>query len=817
MHDAADTYAARQWSVIPVGDNKRPLVAWQEYQQRICGAAEREAWWQRWPGAGVGVITGAVSGLLVVDVDAGDADKFAAARSKLETLVPDGLVTPTARTRRGGLHYYFKRPPAGMGNRAHVAGYSIDVRCDGGYVVAAPTPGYTWVVAPEACELAEVPPALLEFLQAHKPASTTASAPPALPPARVANIVVERARRYVATMEPAISGSGGHNATFRAACVLIHGFALDESDAWDVLCEYNGRQCVPPWSERELRHKLESARDCTTHEKPRGHLLGDGRGPRAPAGPGEERDSNEGREPGDAAPVELAEPQPGARRARPVIHIGTDEYRVVAEAIDALAAQRHYYQRGPSLVRVVQDAAPPGEARPPARIDIVPHSSLEVALSAAAKWEKLKATKDEETWIPAQPPKWAVQGVATARGWRGIPPLVGVVSMPVLRRDGTLLTVPGYDAESGLWYKPISAVASVPDEPTPEQAAAARDLLLSAVSDFPFAGDMYRAAWLALVLTPFARHAMTDGCPLGYIDANTRGSGKSLLATVTGLIGTGRRVPMAAWPEEEEEREKRITTYVLEGAGVVVFDNCEHTIGGQTVNAILTANSWIGRILGRSQSTGEMPLRTFFMATGNNCDFAADTCRRTIHIRLKSPLEHPEQRTDFSHPDLLAWAAEQRPRLAAAALTILRGYQAAGCPDMRLPAMGGFTDWHRFVRGAVVWCGMPDPVKTQEELTRTADRSVAELAALLDGIWTAQAGSAEFCSTKQLLVIADLPGGERLHDALLEHAPSRRGGLPDPRVLGKLLRRHVDRVHGGMVIRRRVADNQSLWRVVPSE
>ena len=52
-----------------------------------------------------------------------------------------------------------------------------------------------------------------------------------------AHTVADRARRYVEKMPPAISGSGGHNALFAVARVLIHGFDLPEDDAWQILIE----------------------------------------------------------------------------------------------------------------------------------------------------------------------------------------------------------------------------------------------------------------------------------------------------------------------------------------------------------------------------------------------------------------------------------------------------------------------------------------------------------------------------------------------------------------------------------------------------
>ena len=56
-------------------------------------------------------------------------------------------------------------------------------------------------------------------------------------------------------IEATLSGEGGHDRTFQAACLLVRDFALDPEDAWPLLVEYSQR-CQPPWSEAELMHKL---------------------------------------------------------------------------------------------------------------------------------------------------------------------------------------------------------------------------------------------------------------------------------------------------------------------------------------------------------------------------------------------------------------------------------------------------------------------------------------------------------------------------------------------------------------------------------
>lgn len=82
--------------------------------------------------------------------------------------------------------------------------------------------------------------------------------PRMVPTARQSTPITERAARYLAEIPPAISGQGGHNQTFRAACVLVIGFNLSVDDAMPLLAEWNTR-CQPPWTEKELLHKLESA------------------------------------------------------------------------------------------------------------------------------------------------------------------------------------------------------------------------------------------------------------------------------------------------------------------------------------------------------------------------------------------------------------------------------------------------------------------------------------------------------------------------------------------------------------------------------
>jgi P4 family phage/plasmid primase-like protien len=97
--------------------------------------------------------------------------------------------------------------------------------------------------------------------------ATLLAPPPAPPrgPSTSQSGAVARCLAYLKKLPEAIAGSGGHNATFRAACEIWR-FGLDDAQAWDALTWFNSAKCQPPWGEGELRHKLESARERVAEE-----------------------------------------------------------------------------------------------------------------------------------------------------------------------------------------------------------------------------------------------------------------------------------------------------------------------------------------------------------------------------------------------------------------------------------------------------------------------------------------------------------------------------------------------------------------------
>lgn len=136
-----------KFSIIPVGKDKKPLVKWEEFQKRQPTEEEINAWWQKHPEANIGVVTGVISNLAVVDIDTEEG------KEAIQEYIPDTIITPTVETPRGGQHLYFQCPDSKLSNNSRLIP-GCDLRANGGFVVAPPSVNgkgnaYSWTVGLE--------------------------------------------------------------------------------------------------------------------------------------------------------------------------------------------------------------------------------------------------------------------------------------------------------------------------------------------------------------------------------------------------------------------------------------------------------------------------------------------------------------------------------------------------------------------------------------------------------------------------------------------------------------------------------------------
>lgn len=244
LEDCALDYLARGWSVIPiVWRGKRPVVRWAEYQHRCPPQAEVRRWFHGREDVNIGIVTGRCSGLVVVDVDPDHGGDTSLARIEASRGALPGTVS--AVTGGGGRHIYF-RHPGGIVRNAVAILPGIDVRGDGGYVVAPPSMHasgrrYAWEsgCAPGEAALASMPSWFM-ILAASR--STGAGRPPA----HWRRLVREGVRR--GARNDTLASLAGH--------LLWHG--VDPEVVRELLACWNASRCLPPLPDEEVARTLES-------------------------------------------------------------------------------------------------------------------------------------------------------------------------------------------------------------------------------------------------------------------------------------------------------------------------------------------------------------------------------------------------------------------------------------------------------------------------------------------------------------------------------------------------------------------------------
>lgn len=226
---AAHEYRERGFSVIPVGANKRPLLeSWKRYQTERASSEQIEAWLAEWPDMNIGIITGAISGIVVVDIEAG---------GNMDALPP----TVCAKTGGNGWHLYYQHPGNEVKNSVRIA-HLTDIRADGGYVLAPPSVSekgaYEWRTSFHDAELHPYP---AEHFTSHTEASTG----------------------WRELLDTDVHEGMRNNAVASIAGGLLASIPASEWDskAWPTLVRWNAEHCKPALSETELKRTFNSIRE----------------------------------------------------------------------------------------------------------------------------------------------------------------------------------------------------------------------------------------------------------------------------------------------------------------------------------------------------------------------------------------------------------------------------------------------------------------------------------------------------------------------------------------------------------------------------
>jgi len=373
---------------------------------------------------------------------------------------------------------------------------------------------------------------------------------------------------------------------------------------------------------------------------------------------------------------------------------------------------------------------PDDEGRP--MVAPITDERLRHVLARLANWRRMDSRGDI---VPAHPPMSQVKSLLATPD-PALPVLAGIVTTPVFGRGGVLLTEPGYHADARLLYQPVPGfeVPPIPEQPTAVEIAAARTLIVDdLLGEFPFTSAAERAHAVALLLLGFLR-AMVDGpTPLHLIEKPTPGTGATLMVDAIATILTGSGVGAMTEASDEEEWRKRITAKLRQIPVLVLIDNLKRQLDASALAAALTAPFWEDRILGASEIT-RLPIRSLWVATGNNPTFSNEMARRLVRIRLDAGVASPAQRTGFRHPDLMVWVRANRARLVAACLTLGRAWIAAGRPS-GTRTIGSYESWAQIMGGVLEVAGIEGFLGNLDEMMEASDSEGGAWCSFVSAWW----------------------------------------------------------------------------------
>ena len=496
--------------------------------------------------------------------------------------------------------------------------------------------------------------------------------------------------------------------------------------------------------------------------------------------------------------------------------IGGQLPRIVDEAEQVFLDSphsRHIYQRGGILVEFSRLPAASvlhgvkRDAGSPILLPVSPARMREL-FTRAVNFTKWDARMDDTK--PIDCPADVAATYLSRASW-GARPLSGLAEGPTLRPDGSILQGEGYDPTTGLLVSfGGQTFPEIPESPTMQDAEECLDRILTLIWDFPFVQGAHRSAAISAILTGAIRRSLPSA-PLVPISATAPATGKSLLTDVISIILTGRSAPAMPQGDSEEEDRKRLLASLLSGDMILNIDNVTRPLEGDAFCSILTQEFFRDRVLGESRNA-TLPTDVLMLANGNNIMVKGDLSSRCIMVMMDARVEHPESR-EFAG-DLRDIVREQRPRLLADALTILRAYHVASASGERpakLLPWGRFEAWSRWVREALVWLGQPDPLDTAAELSQ-ADPVRQSIGGLLEIL--AHRYVSEF-TVRQ--VIMDAGTDADLMSAVAEVA-GERGGKISARLLAWTLRKFTRRVFEGHWVEQvGKYGNQSKWAVLSNE
>ncbi|MGP5504519.1 hypothetical protein [Psychrobacter celer] len=482
------------------------------------------------------------------------------------------------------------------------------------------------------------------------------------------------------------------------------------------------------------------------------------------------------------------------RQPRRIEHVSGKMTDTTLQTLRLMRALPDYFDMGDQLVSIKDG-------------HIMPFNEplLEHELGAIAQYWQWKTTEKGTYERLIDPPVKVIKQILAMHKRRDLKPLSAVINAPTIAHDDHIVSKQGYDANTQLYLDCLEHGVSVLAQVSEREAIAAYHELMKPFGTFDFADEVNRSVALSAILTAITRPSQATA-PAFAFDAPKQGSGKTYFCECLGLLATGHAPAMTPSIEKnEDEVRKTLLAMVIEGRRFIIWDNVMGHFNSATMAAFLTSERFSGRILGASQSV-EVAHRAMLLLTGNNITLVGDMPRRVLTCRFDTGIENPTQaKRDLSAIGGLrpaAYIKQNRYTLAAAAITLIRGYlqsnehNSGGMSKDRLPS---FEQWDIVARQPVIWlskrvAGLTDPKRAIDD-TMDKDPEHETLSDLLTHIYAWRPNQA--FTAKELCdhAIRHMPIDNELQELLID---LNGGKMLSSRSVGRILKFRHGRIADGL-------------------
>lgn len=393
-------------------------------------------------------------------------------------------------------------------------------------------------------------------------------------------------------------------------------------------------------------------------------------------------------------------------------------------------------------VVIVKSKPKPSEKR---NIEQMTPNRMRCRLAKVADWVREKETKDGPVRVAVPPFKSVCENMLEDIS-PSLPFLKGIITAPTLTEEGVLHKDPGYSEKSKyiLELSPGLIIPDIPETPTTDEKAQARECIYELLEGFPFTSPAERAHAITLLIHPFVRAMIPGMVPMLIIEASTPGTGKTLLVKVLTYIFLGQDVQTMTIGKNDEETRKKITAKAINTPAYLFLDNVKDKIDSATIAAFITSGNWEDRLLGQTKMVS-IPVTCALVATGNNITMSSEIARRSIRSKQDARLDRPWERTGeeyFKHPDLMGWTKKHRGKLIGAVLTLVQAWISAGRPVAEGKRLGGFEEWSDVMGGILSVAGISGFLENLNDFYEDSDAEGSVLRSLISA-WYRTFGGAE--------------------------------------------------------------------------